>query len=974
MKIFDRFRKPKWQHRSAEVRKEAVAGLSPHDYPVVVQLARTDPAPEVRIAALRRIRDLQLLRELARSDADAAVREFIHQRFRQLLAGSREDSPPLADRIEAVAETGESDLLEFIAANGKEAELRRAALARVGREALLGDIAIGDPVSENRLAALERITQRSTLERVFNQTRKSDKQVSRRAREKLDVLIEALERPVRLREQCEVLCASAEALGRQRQWDQDYATLEYLDVQWRQLEAEVDEAFKQRYEEARQAFLAASEAHREAKAAQLEAEQAHAGARAAREALIAAVEQLQPAAEDLEGPGLEARLAEIDQAWEQAEALPEGDLQRLAQRYQRARKGVLSRRDQLRQAQERERRLQALCEEAEALLAGHQTLGERQFNDLQRRLAKVDNAASEAPLAELVARADHAREALQRRWQHQVQHRDQVLGHLPGWLDELEAAIEQGELQKATPLHDRVQASLKNLLDMGVGKRDLAPLQARLRPLSPRLRELRNWRKWASEGRRERLCSEVEALVGAEQPPAEVAGKVRAARAEWKRLGMDRTPTDQALWERFDHACTEAYKPCEDYFHQQLEERQASRARKDALCERIEGFVAEADWSHMDWKAAVHFEREVRKDWREAGPVDRKFHKELEQRFRTALGRMEEYLGLERERNLRQRRGLIDRVKSLVEVPDVDHAIEECKRLQKDWVTTVPGKRGPENELWKEFRSACDAVFDRRRQQQEAQDQELQANLERKQALCAEVEALAEAPGPDPEEARRQLHRLHAEWDEVGPIPERAAAALDKRLGKALERFEQRCEALKVEAERAQLQLFRVKSETCRELEALLESGDPEAAKSALEAVLGRWEALAPLADTAAEQGIQSRFEAARGALAEGGERLQALRQSLEDNLVAQQQLCLRMEVLAGVESPPEAAEARMQYQVSRLSEAMGHGQVDPVAEALEVERRWYLSGPVPAQQAAELDARFARACAALHEAQARTG
>ena len=56
-----------------------------------------------------------------------------------------------------------------------------------------------------------------------------------------------------------------------------------------------------------------------------------------------------------------------------------------------------------------------------------------------------------------------------------------------------------------------------------------------------------------------------------------------------------------------------------------------------------------------------------------------------------------------------------------VEEPDLGRAIDETKRLQRDWHTTVPARQKDENRLWQRFRAACDAVFARRQAQQEAQ-------------------------------------------------------------------------------------------------------------------------------------------------------------------------------------------------------------------------------------------------------------
>jgi uncharacterized protein (DUF305 family) len=69
------------------------------------------------------------------------------------------------------------------------------------------------------------------------------------------------------------------------------------------------------------------------------------------------------------------------------------------------------------------------------------------------------------------------------------------------------------------------------------------------------------------------------------------------------------------------------------------------------------------------------------------------------------------------------------------------------------------------------------------------------------------------------------------------------------------------------------------------------------------------------------------------------------------------------MEILAGVESPPEVQQARLEFQVNRLAEAMGQGSGDKVGEMADIRREWYLSGGAPANQEKILQGRFEKAC-----------
>ena len=73
-------------------------------------------------------------------------------------------------------------------------------------------------------------------------------------------------------------------------------------------------------------------------------------------------------------------------------------------------------------------------------------------------------------------------------------------------------------------------------------------------------------------------------------------------------------------------------------------------------------------------------------------------------------------------------------------------------------------------------------------------------------------------------------------------------------------------------------------------------------------------------------------------------------------------ELCLHLEILAQVDSPPELTQTRLQFQVTRLTERMREGEKDPLEATSRLLQEWYLCGPAPASEAAALEERFLRA------------
>jgi hypothetical protein len=137
-----------------------------------------------------------------------------------------------------------------------------------------------------------------------------------------------------------------------------------------------------------------------------------------------------------------------------------------------------------------------------------------------------------------------------------------------------------------------------------------------------------------------------------------------------------------------------------------------------------------------------------------------------------------------------------------------------------------------------------------------------------------------------------------------------------------------------------------------------------------LEELQARWRELPGLRDEADEAAIAERFSAACTRVSQGGAPATALTQRW---LSERDRICLALEVLNGVPSPTEFSEARMRYQVERLSAAMASRE-DGEETRQELMRRWYLCGPAPAEQRDRLEARFRHALAERGDESAADG
>ena len=124
--------KPRWQHRDAEVRAQAVANLNPRqDQETLSKLARDDGSARVRAAAVSALLDLHLLDQLIEADGDAGVRDAASERFMALLAGTVDGAPAVDTRLRLIQHTGNARVLLHVARHSPDQACRDAALAAI---------------------------------------------------------------------------------------------------------------------------------------------------------------------------------------------------------------------------------------------------------------------------------------------------------------------------------------------------------------------------------------------------------------------------------------------------------------------------------------------------------------------------------------------------------------------------------------------------------------------------------------------------------------------------------------------------------------------------------------------------------------------------------------------------------------------------------------------------------------------------
>jgi hypothetical protein len=215
MKLRNLLGRPPWLSSNAETRREAVASeRHPELEAALGRIAREDPDASVRLAALRRLADPGIAQGMAHDDADPALRAQARSLWLDLLTGVHPSAPALSERLRLLQAQDAPELIEYVARRAPDAELRLAALARCTRQPLLVERAIEDADPAIRSSLVEHIDDEAALLRIAERARKTDKQLGRRARERIESLRLLRGDPAERERQARLLCAQIEGLLR----------------------------------------------------------------------------------------------------------------------------------------------------------------------------------------------------------------------------------------------------------------------------------------------------------------------------------------------------------------------------------------------------------------------------------------------------------------------------------------------------------------------------------------------------------------------------------------------------------------------------------------------------------------------------------------------------------------------------------------------------------------------------------------
>lgn len=958
MAISDLFR-PRWRHSNSQERLDALRELKPSETDILCQILREDPAPEVRAATIELLHDLDLIRQFCGQsfpdDTPARLvarrNQLLHERLLHPAAG--DDLPAL------LAELDDPQLLADLAVRLEDSACRLAAVRRLDDQDLLARVLTGGCGKEASLLALERLTREDLLAKVAANA--GNKTLRAAAEAKLAALRPPPPPPPGpspeelLDGKLQALCLEVERLVPDAPGTP--AALAEFERLWQELPGSAAHPRQARFLELSgriRVRLAELEQQRQQ---EREAAECLRQAVQAREGLA---EQVLALARPLD-PECQKTFAEIQAAWAELPPLPAPLKQEWDARFETAKTCFRRLRGQAEAELEVQLRLEALAAEAEAglregqLEAADAAIHKGQALPLPAAPKHVDFAPAQARLQAVLDSI-----LLQRR-----QTAAEREAQLAATRTQLEALVAQVGAAMEVENHAEAEKAVKAAEESckALGPETADPAARHLRQEFDKLCKKfhqrqyawykeRELERWANKAAKEELIRQAAALDSIPELE-QLFGLLRELQGRWKEVGPVPREDADALWAQFHSACERQYERCKPYLDGKAAERQEAFTRKQALAQEA-ATLAES----TEWNVTAERLKAIQQEWKQLGQVPWRQERELFQQLRQACNQFfsrrqehQEALRGERAEHLGRKQALCDEAIALAKNPRRED-VARVKQLQAEWKQVGAGPRKEENSVWESFHRACNEFF-------QALDQDRLAHAARKQELCVELEALLAAPAPENEQnaLAAKIGDLQRRWKEIGPAPREQEESLWQRFHGPCDQFFRDRHAVH-ERQQAERQAHReAKEALLARVSELASRIEDKAAVEEIKSLQARWKEIGP-APREAEQALWRRFHEACNAFFEGRhDFFQKLDEQRQDSLRRKEEICARIEALAGAPSHGGGHENRALSLAEELRIALeanwirgerpDNNRAQAVTEVRRLQQEWEDVGPL---------------------------
>lgn len=887
MSILNWFNKPKWQSPNEQVRMTAIQ--SSQDSELMAQLptiVHQDSSTKVQITALNKMTDHASINEVLKNHPHKKIQNIARKKLISwFVTDDHADQKSFLDQIT------DKELIKSIAQDAINISCRKQAIAQINQQGFLGDLLANESDSELQLLILEKLNQKSTLLRLLDKNRIKNKQLKKLIEQKL-----ANNDENQVAEKAIELCLKLEAVVHRKNNDQ--IDLEQVTEQWTKIEVTVPDNIKMRYRGAYEAArMILDPMHR----SQFLEHQKHQRA-------ITKINDITTASNQPESQSLLTlqnfieELAELDQ-----QQLTEIEIKRL----NNLQESLFEKRNNLKSEQKIPSKVFNIVDQINLDL--NQPIAEpQQLQKYKQQWQKATKHVKQSEaFSQLTEQFQQLCLTLAKKIEDSAESRDQAANKAISLIDEATQLIESGQLSKAKSITNQIA---KNKRLAGYSHPIIKKHKYQLDQVWNQLKELRNWQKWSNDKARRDIIESLVNIHGQGLHPDAVLKKLKDSNEQWyaledmEKLEGDKFPArNQTLWQEFRKVSKAVFEPTQPFFEKRSEQQNSRLDEINNLLEEINN----CDFENMSESELARISRNGINELKSLDQLPPKQRGNAAKKLRKAINKIDAKLNEFYQAAEIKKQKLIEQAEALIDIENIDEAIESAIQLQKQWKSAGIVKQYTERKLWKKFRKANDAIFNKREQIKKANNQRYDNQKKIVNQFIKNQQNIINKTN-DLETTANLKSDLHSQWNNL-EIPENFMSG---ELNQLLQLIDEKVKTMQMAAaidvydNLAQIDLIYTQ----------LESGDIDENKAT--------ELLKQVNDKNLLPKFKNRLNHEVDA---------------EQNHLNQQ--LIKAEFLTGQSTPEPYMEERMAYQVKVLSERMaGEKNQNDKDQAKQLLEAWYLS------------------------------
>lgn len=245
----------------------------------------------------------------------------------------------------------------------------------------------------------------------------------------------------------------------------------------------------------------------------------------------------------------------------------------------------------------------------------------------------------------------------------------------------------------------------------------------------------------------------------------------------WKEeLGPVSREHREEIWNEFREVTKQIHDRRENFYQELRAKEEENLTRKNEVIAKISEVSNEEVSSHSQWQKQIKRIDALREEFFAIGkvPIEKRDEtwetfKNVTKEFNAQKNNFYKNIKVEQQENLNKKQALLDKATELKESEDFGKVTPIMKQIQEEWKTIGHVPRKVSDEIWKQFKDACNHYFERlHAKRNEENSVEVEAYEKKKEYL----ETLKNIELSGEHKTDLDLIKSHIEtWKSLGRVP-----------------------------------------------------------------------------------------------------------------------------------------------------------------------------------------------------------